>query len=224
MRGIASFINPHTVSVVAGGGSTSRTLQAKHVLIAVGGKPKMPAIPGVELAISSDGFFDLRQQPKRVAVFGAGYIAVELAGILHALGSETHLFFRGDTVLRRGFDPYIVEALMAELQSHGPTLHPNASPASLSKDADGTVTVRVTVGAQAESFSGFDCVIFAIGREPVATAIGLDMVGVHTDASGFITVDEHENTSCPSVYALGDCTNSGYEVQHAIECPPPLRV
>ena len=98
-----------------------------------GGKPAVPSIPGAEYGISSDGFFDLATQPKKAVVIGAGYIAVEMAGILHGLGTESHLAFRGKTVLRRGFDPFIVETLMAHMQDHGPVLHPNSDPKSITK-------------------------------------------------------------------------------------------
>ena len=101
VQGVASFADANTVTVALNSGGT-QTLKAKYVLVACGGKPKMQSIPGAELAISSDGFFDLEKQPKKAAVFGAGYIAVELAAILHALGTETHLFFRGETVMRHG--------------------------------------------------------------------------------------------------------------------------
>eukprot|EP00966_Prymnesium_polylepis_P138807 3207697-Prymnesium_polylepis.1 len=138
-EGFASFVDAQTVSVALNDGGTT-TLKAKHVLVACGGKPKLPAIPGAELGITSDGFFDLETKPKKAAVFGAGYIAVEMAGILQALGTDAHLFFRGETVLRRGFDPYIVETLMAELTAHGPTLHKNSTPTAVKKAADGTLT------------------------------------------------------------------------------------
>jgi len=211
LEGFASFEDAHTVGVALTDGG-KQTLKAKHVLVAVGGKPKMPAIPGVEHAISSDGFFDLEKQPKKAAVFGAGYIAVELAGILHALGTETHLFFRGETVLRHGFDPYVVETLMAELTAHGPALHKQCTPTALKKAADGTIVVEVLASKEAQALTGFDCVLFAIGREPVARAIGLERAGVATNAAGFIEVDEYERTSAPSVVALGDCTSTGYEL------------
>jgi len=211
VEGVASFVNETTVSVALNGGGT-QTLEAPHILVACGGKPKLPDIPGAELAISSDGFFDIETQPKKAAVFGAGYIAVEMAGILHALGSESHLFFRGDTVLRRGFDPFIVDTLMAEMEEHGPTLHKNASPSAISKAADGTLTVEVKVDGKYTQLRGFDCVLMAIGREPIAKTLGLEKAGVATNAAGFITVDEYERTSAPSVLAIGDCTSTGYEL------------
>ena len=114
LEGVGALEGPTSVRVALNGGG-SKLITADRVLVAVGGKPAMPDIPGIELAISSDSFFDLEAQPKKVATFGAGYIAVEMAGILHGLGSESHLFFRGETVMRNGFDPYIVETLMGEM-------------------------------------------------------------------------------------------------------------
>jgi len=120
--------------------------------------------------------------------------------------------FPGDTVLRRGFDPFIVDTLMAEMEEHGPTLHKNASPSAISKAADGTLTVEVKVDGKYTQLRGFDCVLMAIGREPIAKTLGLEKAGVATNAAGFITVDEYERTSAPSVLAIGDCTSTGYEL------------
>jgi len=187
----------------------TRVLKAKHVMIACGGEPTLPDIPGVEHAINSDGFFDLKEQPKKVAVIGAGYIAVEMAGILHGLGSDSHLFFRGETVLRRGFDPYIVETLMAEMEAHGPTMHKLSTPKEIIKQADGSMTL---VTADGQQHHGFDCVLSAIGRKPVTDILNLSAAGVETTDRGFIKVDKFENTSTAGVYAIGDATTTGYEL------------
>mmetsp|Transcript_159547 Transcript_159547/g.281657 ORF Transcript_159547/g.281657 Transcript_159547/m.281657 type:complete len:503 (+) Transcript_159547:81-1589(+) len=212
LDGTASFAGPNSVTVEATDGS-SKTLSGKKVLIACGGIPSAPEIPGVEHAINSDSFFELKAQPKKVAVIGAGYIAVEMAGILHALGSETHLFFRGDTVLRRGFDPYIVDTLMEALKDHGPTLHPNSTPASITKGDDGLMTYAAKEGPEGAltEIGGFDCILLAIGRRPVTDRLLLDKVGVEMER-GFIKVDEYENTNVPGIYAIGDCTTTGYEL------------
>jgi len=210
--GDAKFVGTNAVLVTMSDG-TERTIRASKVLIAVGGVPAMPPLPGVEHAISSDGFFDLAQQPKKVAVVGAGYIAVEMAGILHGLGSQTHLFFRGETVLRRGFDPFIVETLMNELRTHGPALHPDSTPVRVLKAANGTKTlvIRGQDGNEIEH-AGFDCVLMAIGRKPSTVGLGLDAAGVKLSSSGHIDVDAYENTSVKGVYALGDVTTTGYEL------------
>jgi glutathione reductase (NADPH) len=102
-------------------------LTAPHVLVAVGGEPSVPDIPGKELAVTSDGFFDLETQPKKVAIIGAGYVGVELAGIFHGLGSDAHLFYRGEKVLRPSFDPFIIDILMEALKNHDPVLHPEVA-------------------------------------------------------------------------------------------------
>jgi len=200
------------VSVVPQGGGAPKLLKATKVIVAVGGAPAPLPVPGGELAITSDGFFDLEARPKKVAVLGAGYIAVEMAGIFHGLGSECHLFFRGATVLRT-FEPYIVETLMEEMAAHGPNLHPKSTPARLYRAADGTITVCVTdaIGMVVEHH-GFDVVLSATGRLPVSPALHLERAGVTVNAKGLIEVDEYENTSAPSVYALGDVTTTGWEL------------
>ena len=136
-----------------------------------------------------------------MAVVGAGYIAVEMAGIMHALGTPTDLFFRGETILRRGFDPWIVETLMDEIKAHGPAMHPKCTPKEITKDAaDGTYTLHTTCGKE---LKGYDCVLMAIGRRPVTNLLNLDAVGVATDKDGFIQVDKFENSSVDGVLDLG---------------------
>ena len=208
--GLATFDDSNTISVDLADGSGTKIVRAPKILIACGGEPLLPDIPGKELAITSDGFFDLNAQPKKVAVIGAGYIAVEMAGILSGLGSEAHLFFRGETVLRRGFDPFIVETLMNHMKAHGPTLHPLSAPTGLHRDRSGN-TITLTT-ADGQEYSGFDCILFAIGRRPVTELLKLDSAGVQVDKKGFIKVDEFENTSTPGVYAIGDATTTGYEL------------
>eukprot|EP00635_Sarcinochrysidales_sp_CCMP3193_P000598 CAMPEP_0118907848 /NCGR_PEP_ID=MMETSP1166-20130328/11113_1 /TAXON_ID=1104430 /ORGANISM="Chrysoreinhardia sp, Strain CCMP3193" /LENGTH=554 /DNA_ID=CAMNT_0006847225 /DNA_START=27 /DNA_END=1691 /DNA_ORIENTATION=+ len=194
--------------VVKGADETRRTLVAKKVAIAVGGKISMPSIPGIEYAINSDSFFDLERQPKKAAVVGAGYIAVEMAGILHALGSETHLFFRGDTVLRRGFDPFIVDQLMQAMEAHGPELHAKSTVEAIEK-TDGDLYSVIT--GDGTRMDGFDCILVAIGREPLGKTLK-PPPGLAFDESGYVVVDEYENTTLPNVYAIGDVTTSGYEL------------
>jgi glutathione reductase (NADPH) len=154
-------------------------------------------------------------QPKKVAVIGAGYIAVEMAGILHGLGSECHLFFRGDTVLRHGFDPFVVEALMEALEEHGPSLHPRCTPTGVTRDPlSGALTLQLTAsdGGEASTVSGFDCVLLAVGRRPETALLKLGAAGVTVNGKGYIQVDRYENTSAAGVYAIGDATTSGYEL------------
>ena len=141
--GMASFESADTVVVHRDGAEPLR-LRGHKVLIACGGEPDVPSLPGAELAITSDGFFDLETQPAKVAVVGGGYIAVELAGILHALGSETHLLFRGDSVLRHGFDPFVTDHLMTLMQRDGPHLHPRSTSTALSRAADGLSLIHIS--------------------------------------------------------------------------------
>jgi len=211
--GLAEFVDQNSVKVHLKDGG-QKLLTAPKIVIACGGEPASPDIPGIELAINSDGFFALETQPKKVAVIGAGYIAVEMAGILHGLGSEAHLFFRGETVMRRGFDPFIVKQLMEELKAHGPHLHENTTPAKLAKEADGTITYTTKCsnsGAEVEH-KGFDCVLMAIGRRPVTDTLMLANAGLSVNDKGLIIVDDYENTAVPSILAIGDCTTTGYEL------------
>ena len=208
VMGVATFVGPREVEV---GGAGGRRLTADHVLIAVGGKPTMPAIPGVNLAISSDGFFDLKTQPRNALVVGSGYIGVEIAGILNALGTKTTLLARGPTVLRHGFDPLITEVLNEELARTGVTMKTNsAEVASLTKRGDsGSIDVALASG---ETLSGFDCVLFAVGREPVTSSLGLDTTGATVEKSGKVRVDEYQWTGIDGLYCLGDSSTSGLEL------------
>jgi glutathione reductase (NADPH) len=189
-------------------GST-QLLSGKHILIACGGEPSVPPIPGAELAVTSDGFFDLETQPKKAAVIGAGYIAVEMAGIFNGLGTDTSLFFRGETVLRRGFDKYIVDALMKSMEAHGPNLFPGSTPVALEKADDGTITVVMKDGQRQ---GGYDCVLMAIGRKPVTDLLNLGAAGLSTNNRGYIEVDAFENTKVENIYCLGDASTTGYEL------------
>jgi glutathione reductase (NADPH) len=177
-----------------------KTYTAEHILIATGGQPSWPDIPGAELGIDSDGFFALQSQPKRVLVVGAGYIAVELAGVMHSLGSETHLAVRKHAPLR-SFDPMLSDTLSEMLQQDGIHLHTHSAIQSLQKQADGSILVSIN----AEQSIEVDCVIWAIGRKPNVEGIGLQEVGVKLDERGFVQVDQYQNTSVPGIYAVGDC-------------------
>lgn len=194
IEGLASFSGPKSVAV----GDACYT--ADHILIAVGGKTSMPDLPGIEHCIDSDGFFLLESQPKKVAVIGAGYIAVEMAGIFNALETDTTLFVRGDKALRR-FDPLLADTLDSEMKKQGLAVVPQATPAAVQKEADGTLTLTLEDGSV---HGGFDTVLFAIGREPLVAPLNLDAAGVKTKAGGYIEVDGYQNTAADGVYALGD--------------------
>jgi glutathione reductase (NADPH) len=193
INGFATFVDKNTVEV----NGTHYT--AKHILIATGGRPVQPPIPGTELGIDSNGFFALDEQPKRAVVVGAGYIAVELAGVMHALGTDTHLVVRKHSPLRN-FDPAISETLVELMAQHGPTLHTHATPSKIVKNADSSLTITFENGESLET----DCVIWAIGREPANDKIGLDRIGVELDDKGYIKVDKFQNTNVANVYAVGD--------------------
>ena len=201
IKGFAKFVDNKTVEV------NGEHYTADHILIAVGGRPSIPHIEGAEHGIDSNGFFELKEQPKSVAVIGAGYIAVELAGVLHGLGTETHLFVRKHSPLRN-FDPYIVDTLVDVMAAEGPTLHTESVPHKLVKEDDGSVTLHLDNGKT----HNVDQVIWAIGREPTTNAINVAAAGVEVNSSGFVKVDEFQNTTAKNVYAVGDIIENGIEL------------
>lgn len=191
----ARFVDPHTVEVAG------ERYTAPHILIATGGHALYPNIPGSEYGITSDGFFELDEVPKRTAVIGAGYIAVEVAGVLNALGSDTHLFVRKDRPLRT-FDKDIVDVLVDEMAKSGPTLHTHVNATEVVKNADDSLTISFDNGEMIT----VDCLIWAIGRAANTSGFGLEKTGVKLTEKGTIYSDEFENTSVPGIYALGDVT------------------
>ena len=191
----ARFVDPHKVEVAG------ERYTAPHILIATGGHALYPNIPGSEYGITSDGFFELDEVPKRTAVIGAGYIAVEVAGVLNALGSDTHLFVRKDRPLRT-FDKDIVDVLVDQMAKSGPTLHTHANATEVVKNADDSLTISFDNG---ETIT-VDCLIWAIGRAANTSGFGLEKTGVKLTEKGTIYSDEFENTSVPGIYALGDVT------------------
>jgi glutathione reductase (NADPH) len=205
IEGIASLTAKDAVTV------DGKTYHGKHILVAVGGVPAMPQIPGIEHAIDSDAFFKLKTQPKKVAVVGAGYIAVEIAGVFNTLKSETHLFCRYDQVLR-AFDPIVRDLVNAEMDKHGVHFVRRSRIHAIVKQPDGKLSVQATVDGVDLVLNDFDQVLFAIGREPRTKGLGLESVGVKLSAAGFIEVDKFENTSVDGVYAIGDATTTGYEL------------
>lgn len=180
-------------------------VNAKKILIAVGGRPSSPPqIPGAELGINSDGFFDIDKQPKKVAIVGAGYIAVEFAGMFNALGTETHLFIRGKTFLRH-FDPMIQESVTNEYERLGVNLHKESQATKIEKGANGKLTVTYKDGQGNESsVSDVDHLIWAVGRTPMTKDIGLEEAGVKLTKNGHVQVDEYQNSTVENIYALGD--------------------
>lgn len=197
IQGAARFsAEPHTVMV------DETPYTADHILIATGGRPLVPTLPGAELGITSDGFFELAEQPHQVVVVGGGYIAVEFAGLLNALGSEVTLLLRGETALRE-FDPTLRETLMEEMQNAGVNILTCIHLERLERDDTGRITL---CSAGDQRFHGFDTVIWAIGRGPMSDRLDLAKGGVHTDSNGFITTDAFQNTNIAGIYAVGDVT------------------
>ena len=201
VNGYGKFVDNRTVEV------NGEHYTADHILIATGGAPTIPNIPGAEYGIDSNGFFALTEQPKRVAVVGAGYIAVELAGVLHGLGSETHLFVRKHSPLRN-FDPMLSEALVEAMATEGPSLHTHSIPSRVDKNADGSLTLHLENG---ESYQ-VDCLIWAIGRHPSTDKIGLEHTDVERNERGYIITDEQQNTSAKGIYCVGDIMQGGIEL------------
>lgn len=171
-----------------------------HVLVAVGGTPTLPDVPGAELGITSDGFFQLEQRPDKVLVVGAGYIAVEMAGIFSGLGSDTSLAIRGDSVLRN-FDPLISEAVTEEVRASGIKLVTGARIVSLSRDESGGLVATLDSGDQ---LPPVDQVLWAVGRKPNTQDLGCKDAGIKMDSHGNLVVDEYQNTNMTNVYAVGD--------------------
>jgi len=195
IEGYAKLIDKNTVQV------GDKTYTAEHILIATGGEPMIPEIPGREHILDSDGFFALDHQPKRVVVVGAGYIAVEIAGVFNALSSDTHLVVRKEHPLRE-FDEIVSSTLTEQIQEEGIKLHNRTQITSIEKNEDGSLKLT-TDGAELPEV---DAVIYAIGRSPLTQNLGLKEAGVELDARGYIVTDEYQNTSVPGIYAVGDNT------------------
>lgn len=195
IHGKARFTGRKSIEV------NGETLTADYILIATGGHPVRPSVPGAELGIDSDGFFELNALPRKVAVIGAGYIAVELAGVLQSLGSETHLLVRGDKPLRH-FDPMLGDSLAAMMDESGIHLHRHAITAALSKEQDGSVTITTASGEKIV----VDVVIWATGRKPNTSGLNIEAAEVALSEEGYIIVDKYQNTSAEGIYAVGDIT------------------
>jgi glutathione reductase (NADPH) len=193
LEGHARIVDAHSVEL--GGQSYS----AKHILIATGGWPQIPDVPGHEHAIGSNEAFFLEQLPKRVLVVGGGYIAVEFASIFNGLGARTSLLYRGDLFLR-GFDKAVRLHLQDELNKRGVDLQFNSDIARIDKQTDGSLQATLKDGRVLEA----DCIFYATGRRPMLDNLGLENTQVELDERGFIKVDEQYQTSTPSILAIGD--------------------
>lgn len=196
VRGFGRFLDARTVAI------GSRELTAPRVIIATGGRPMLPALPGVELGITSDGFFELERLPERVAVVGSGYIAIELAGIFAALGAKATLVLRGEAALKT-FDPMVGEAMVNIFREDGIEVATNAWPQALQRTAAGALDLEVRDGRR---LTPYDVVLWAIGRAPAVEELQLERAEVDLDAYGYVATDEFQNTSRDGIHAIGDVT------------------
>lgn len=207
VHGWATLKSKNEVEVALDDGSKA-LVRANKILIATGGNPtRPPPIPGAELGTDSDGFFDIDKKPSKVAIVGAGYIAVEFAGMFNALGTDTHLFIRHSTFLRH-FDPMIQEGVTNEYERLGVNLHRRSEVKRVERDPATnklTLTYATADGGETTA-SGFDHLIWAIGRTPAIQGLGLENAGVEVNDRGYVVADDYQNTNVPNIYALGDVT------------------
>lgn len=201
IQGFAKFVDNKTVEV------NGELITADHILIATGGRPVFPDVKGAEYGIDSDGFFELEQLPERVAVVGAGYVAVEIAGVLRSLGSEVDLYVRQHSPLR-SFDHSIVNILIEEMDKEGIELHTHTVIKEVIKNEDGSLTIDLEDGRT----NTVDCLIWAVGREPATDKINLEVTGVETNSIGKIKVDKFQNTNVEGIYAVGDIIENSIDL------------
>ena len=197
IRSRAEVVDPHTIRIVNEG----RTVTAERILIATGGHPFIPDIPGTELAITSNEAFHLEELPKKIVIVGAGYIAIEFAGIFHGLGVKVELLYRGGEILR-GFDHDLREGLTAIMKGQGIAITLNTEPVAIEKTREGLSVVTNRNGCIA-----CDAVMFATGRRPNTVGLGLQKLGVKCGWNGRIMVNDCYQSSVPSIYAVGDVTD-----------------
>jgi glutathione reductase (NADPH) len=193
--GAASFIDANTIAV------GDERYQAERVVIATGGRPNVPDIPGAELGLTSDDFFELQERPQRVLVAGSGYIAVELAGVFNGLGSDVQVVVRKDGVIR-SFDAMLGEQLLAAMERNGIEVETRVTPSSLEQTDDGLLLHA----EDGQTFGPVDCVLWAIGRAPNTEGLEFDRAGVVADDRGFIPTDKWQQTNVAHIFALGDVT------------------
>lgn len=201
ITGNASFVNATTIQIQMMDGST-KTITAPHVVVAVGGRPSLPPGEGIEQhCITSDGFFELEELPTVCVVVGAGYIAVELAGVLNALGSEVHLVVRHGKAIRE-FDPDLADQLDAEMLQQGIFIHRYTNGVKkITVDSRGKKIVHLVCG---DMIMDVDTVLMAAGRIPNVEHLSLETAGVALNSKGYISVDDYQSTSTNGIYALGD--------------------
>jgi glutathione reductase (NADPH) len=197
IQGAARFVDPHTLAV------GDDHYRADRIVIATGGRPMVPDIPGAAHGIVSDDFFTLEERPERVLIAGSGYIAVELGGVFNALGSDVRIVVRKDGIVR-SFDAMLGEEVMEAMDNAGIHFDTRVIPASIEL-LDGGL---VMIAEDGRRFGPVDCVLWAIGREPNSDTLDLDKAGVETDGQGFIPVDKFQQTNVEHIFAIGDVTGA----------------
>ncbi|MER2063543.1 MAG: glutathione-disulfide reductase [Alkalibacterium sp.] len=195
IEGRATFVNDSTVEV------NGEEITAEHILIATGGKPKRLDIPGGELGLVSDDVFELEELPKSIAVIGGGYIGVEMSGIMHALGVETHLFVRKPAPLYN-FDSIICEGYQAITEKEGQQVHVNKTVSRLEKTGEKSYVLHFEDGSTHET----EQVLWATGRVPNSKGLNLEVAGVSLYPGGYVEVDRYQNTTGDKIYSVGDVT------------------
>ena len=196
LRGHARLLTPQSIQV------GERVLSAGSIVIATGGRPVVPRLPGAALGITSDGFFELGARPDSVAVVGSGYVAAELSGIFSALGSRTTVVLRHERILR-SFDVMLGDSLMQIMREEGIDIATGAVPKSLTRNAAGLLELTVEDG---RVLGHFDCLIWAVGRAPRTVDMGLEKLGVSVDWMGHVITDDLQQTNLQHLYAIGDVT------------------
>lgn len=195
IRDYAKFVNNNTVEVAG------KEYSADNILISTGGYPIIPTIEGAEYGITSNEVFEFKSLPKSIAIVGAGYIAVELAGVFSSFGVDTHLVVRKDKPLRK-FDSDIVSTLVDVMQKEGPTLHTNSVPKKVIKNEDSSLTLFLENGEELT----VEKLVWAIGRKPLVKGLSLENTGVKLSEKGYIKVDKYQNTTVSGIYSVGDVT------------------
>ncbi|KAL4868287.1 hypothetical protein BDV12DRAFT_209281 [Aspergillus spectabilis] len=233
MHGEAYFMDSKTIHVLDQKGVGVRKFTAPHILIATGGSPIVPDVKGASHGITSDEFFEMEDLPAKLAVVGSGYIAVELAGVMNALGVETHMFIRGETLLRK-FDPMIQKAITERYEAAGIKIHKRYTSfkaVELVQRGEGNDKIlRIHEGETAFEVNEL---LWAIGRQPEVNALNIGAAGVKTSQGGHILVDDFGNTSVPGIYALGDVIGraeltpvaiaAGRQLSNRLFGPPELK-
>ncbi len=198
LQGTGFFLSANNLSV------NNITYSADHIIIATGSEPYSPVIPGIQHTIDSDGFFALSEQPRKAAVIGSGYIGVELAGVLHHLGCETHLLIRGERPLTR-FDHLLGDTLLTIMQQQGIVVHQQQQATSIELQSDGRKSIHCARGGT--TLDNFDIIITATGRRPRTAHLNLNTIKIKQE-HGFIEVDTYQNTNIKGIYAIGDVTTA----------------